>query len=167
MIKLRAVRILPALVFLLTPLSIQSGPFEQGSKSLSVVLGAGQAFNDNYTIVGAGFGYYVLDGLELGIDVETWLGGEPSINKLSPQIRYVFTGSRELRPYIGTFFRKTSIDGFVDLDSTGGRVGLIFSGGRGYHLGAGLVFENYLDCNDTIFTSCSDTYTELSFTFLL
>lgn len=144
-----------------------AGPFNQGSKTLSVVLGSGRAFNDNYTIAGAGFGYYVLDGLELGIEAQSWFGGQPSITKVSPQIQYVHATNQELKPYIGAFFRRTYIDGFDDLDSAGARGGLFFSSRSASYLSIGFVYETYLDCNSSIYASCSDTYPELNIVFAL
>jgi len=32
------------------------------------------------------------------------------------------------------------------------------------HLGLGGVYENYLDCNESSYDSCSDFYPEISFT---
>src|SRR5512134_1570429 len=64
--------------------------FREGGKRFSVFLGAGTAFGDNYTIVGAGLGYFVLDGLEAGLEYESWLGGEKGIQRISPQLTYVF-----------------------------------------------------------------------------
>ena len=142
-------------------------PFEKGDLGVSLVVGSGQAFNDNYTIVGAGIGYYVLDGLRLGISGQTWLGGDVSINKYSPQIQYVMARNEKLKPYIGAFYRKTSIEGFDDLDSAGGRAGVYLSGRGNYYISVGMVHESYLSCDETIYVSCSDTYPELTITFSL
>ena len=68
-----------------------STAFSANSTAVGVVLGSGSAFNDDYLILGVGVGYYVVDGLELGIDLHHCFSGDPSITKLSPQIRYVFT----------------------------------------------------------------------------
>ena len=141
--------------------------FLQGSKSISVFLGSGSAFNDNYTIVGVGAGYHVLDGLEIGLDAQTWLGGEPSINKISPRMQYVFTQSQKLKPYIGLFYQRTFTDGFEDSNSMGGRLGLYFTNPRGHYFGVGVVQENYLDCDESVFVSCSNTYPEITFSIAL
>jgi hypothetical protein len=140
-------------------------PFRQGAQAVSVIAGAGSAFNDDYIILGVGYGYYVLKGLELGIDAQFWLSGDPSITKLSPQIRYVFTQPETVKPYVGAFYRRTYIDGLDDLDSIGYRAGLNFMGQGNFFFGAGVVYENYQDCSETVFTSCSDTYPEILFSF--
>ena len=148
-------------------LSSYAAPFAKGDMGVSITLGSGQAFNDNYTILGAGVGYYLVDGLKLGLDVEVWSGGDVSIKKISPQVQYVFSREKKLKPYVGAFYRKTSIDGFDDLNSAGGRAGLFFSNQGSYYMGIGIVHETYQSCDESVFASCSDTYPELSFTFLL
>ena len=142
-----------------------AGPFSQGSQSLSIIAGSGRAFSDDYVILGLGYGYYVLDGLELGIDAQFWLSGDPSINKLSPQVRYVFTQPERIKPYVGAFYRRTYIDGLEDLDSVGYRAGLNFMGQGSFFFGLGVVYEEYRSCDETIFRDCSDTYPEILFSF--
>ena len=142
-----------------------AGPFSQGSQSVSVIAGAGSAFNDDYIILGVGYGYYVINGLELGIDAQFWLSGDPSINKLSPQIRYVFTQPKTVKPYVGAFYRRTYIDGLEDLDSIGYRAGLYFMGQGNFFFGVGAVYEEYRDCSETIFSDCTSTYPEILFSF--
>jgi hypothetical protein len=142
-----------------------AGPFSQGSQSVSIIAGSGSAFRDDYLILGLGYGYYLVDGLELGVDAQFWLSGDPSITKVSPQIRYVFTQPKTVKPYIGGFFRRTFISDFTDLDSVGYRAGLNFMGQGNFFFGAGFVYERYQDCNDAIFANCSDTYPEILFSF--
>lgn len=145
--------------------SAMAGPFSRGSQAISIVAGAGSAFGDDYIILGGGYGYYVLDGLELGIDAQFWLSGDPSITKVSPQIRYVFTQPKTVKPYVGAFYRRTYTDGLDDLDSVGYRAGLNFMGQGNFYFGAGFVYESYRDCTETVFTDCSDTYPEILFSF--
>jgi len=160
-------RFLLAVGFSLFMAPAHATPFKQGDIGVSLVVGSGQAFNDNYTIIGAGIGYYVADGLKLGIDGQTWTGGEVSINKYSPQIQYVMMRKEKLKPYVGIFYRKTTIEGFEDLDSTGGRAGFYLSGQGDHYISIGVVHENYLSCDETIYVSCSDTYPEIAITFSL
>jgi hypothetical protein len=142
-----------------------AAPFQQGSQNISIVAGAGSAYGDDYIILGAGYGYYLIDGLELGIDAQFWLSGDPSITKVSPQIKYVFTQPKTVKPYVGAFYRRTFTDGFEDLDSIGYRAGLNFMGKGNFYFGAGVVYENYQDCSEAVFTDCSDTYPEILFSF--
>lgn len=155
------------MVFFLFFVPAHAARFEQGDMGVSVVLGSGQAFNENYTIAGAGIGYYVLDGLKIGADAEVWMGGSVGISKVSPQIQYVFARENNLKPYVGVFFRRMKIEGFEDLDSAGTRAGVFLSERNGYYMSIGMVHENYLGCDKAIYVSCSDTYPELTFTFSL
>jgi len=137
------------------------GAFSKGSTSVGIVAGSGSAFNDNYIILGIGVGYYVLPGLELGIDVQHWFSGEPSISKISPQIRYVFTQAKVIKPYVGVFYRRTFIDDIRDYNSYGYRAGAYFSSSNGVYIGGGIVYEDESDCP---VSDCSNTYPEILFT---
>ncbi|HEB81287.1 MAG TPA: hypothetical protein ENJ11_00325 [Gammaproteobacteria bacterium] len=140
-----------------------STAFSRGSTSVGVVAGSGSAFNDNYIILGLGVGYYVVKGLELGIDAQYWFSGDPAITKISPQVRYVFTQPKTLKPYLGAFYRRTFIssDIYDDYNSYGGRAGLYFSSSGGVYIGGGVVYEKYADCD--LFVDCSNTYPEILF----
>ena len=145
-----------------------STAFSKNSTSVGVVLGSGSAFNDNYIILGAGVGYYVVRGLELGIDVQHWFSGDPSITKVSPQIRYVFTQPKVIKPYVGAFYRRTYFGDFNginidDQDSFGYRAGAYFSTNNRVYIGGGVVYEEYKDC-DAFVDDCSTTYPEILFT---
>lgn len=137
--------------------------FSKGSTTVSLVAGSGSTFNDNYIILGAGVGYYVARGLELGIDAQYWFSGDPAISKISPQIRYVFTQPKVIKPYVGAFYRRTFVDSdiFDDYNSYGGRAGAYFSSSSGVYIGAGVVYEQYADCNR--FVDCSNSYPEILF----
>jgi hypothetical protein len=141
--------------------------FSRSSVSLGIFVGSGRAFDDDYTIVGVGAGYYLAEGLELGIDMQRWYSGEPTITKVSPQIRYVFTRAQPIKPYAGAFYRRTSFDEFDgmeidDLNSFGYRLGAYFSSNNGVYIGGGVVYEEYEDCSRV--TDCTDTSPELLFT---
>ena len=138
-------------------------PFGKGSSRVSFVVGSGYTFNETYIILGLGAGYFVLNGLELGLDGQAWVGADPSIYKLSPQVKYVVpTGSR-IRPYIGAFYSRIFIDGFDDTDTAGGRGGVYFMSDQRWFMGVGAVYESYLDCNEDIYSSCDDVYPEITF----
>ena len=163
--RIRFICSLCILLFAMKAAPLIAGPFLQGSQTVSIIAGAGSAFGDDYIILGGGYGYYVIDGLELGIDAQFWLSGDPSITKLSPQIRYVFTQPKTVKPYVGAFFRRTFIEDLDDLDSTGLRAGLNFMGRGNFYFGLGFVHETYRDCAETVYTDCSDTYPEILFGF--
>lgn len=165
MYRLFTLLVLPLIISFSGPMPAHADPFQQGSQSLSIVAGSGSAFNDDYIILGAGYGYYLAKGLELGIDAQFWLSGDPSITKVSPQVKYVFTQPKTVKPYVGAFVRRTYVDGLDDLDSVGYRAGANFMGQGNFYFGAGVVYESYQDCSETIYTSCSDTYPEILFSF--
>ena len=139
-----------------------STAFSKGSTSVGVVLGSGSSFNDDYIILGVGVGYYVLPGLEIGIDMQHWFSGDPAITKLSPQVRYVFTQAKVIKPYLGAFYRRTFIEDLDDADSYGYRAGAYFSTNNQVYIGGGVVYEEYTDCSR--FVDCSTTYPEILFT---
>jgi len=137
-----------------------AGVFSRGSKRAGIYGGAGSTLGNTYVILGAGIGYYIYDGLEVGIDGEGWLFQDPTIWKISPQIRYTVWQFGALRPYIGAFWRRTFVeDPYDDVDSWGGRGGITYARGRGY-VGAGMVYERF----DGDFGEDSDIwYPEISF----
>lgn len=143
-----------------------STAFAKDSTSISAVIGSGSAFNDDYLILGVGAGYYLAKGLELGIDAQYWFSGDPSITKVSPRVTYVFTQPKAIKPYVGAFYRRTfygdykgiSID---DQNSYGYRAGAYLNTASNVNIGAGIVYEEYLDCNRL--SDCSTTYPEVTF----
>ena len=143
-----------------------AGIFLKGSSSVSLIVGSGRAFNQNYTVIGAGFSHYVIDGLSLGLTAETWSGASPSITKYSPHVQYVLQTER-IKPYLGTFFRRASVDGQADIDSVGYRAGVYFDTRSNVYMSAGVVHEEYRDCVETPLFSCSDTYPEVVLSFAL
>ncbi len=140
-----------------------STAFSKGATSIGIVAGSGSAFRDDYLVLGVGVGYYVANGLELGIDMQHWFLGGPAISKISPQIRYVFTRSETIKPYIGAFYRRTFIDDMDDVNSHGYRAGAYFTSKHGVYVGAGIVHEQYQDCSQ--FIDCSTTSPEILISF--
>ncbi len=112
-------------------------------------------------IIGIGAGYYIRNGLDIGLYYENWAFADPGIYKLSPEIRYTRQLPMKLAPYVGAYYRRTYIDGYDDLNSYGGRLGAFRTGGRST-VGGGVVYEKFLDCNDAIY-DCSNTYPEIVF----
>ena len=145
-----------------------STAFSKNSTSIGVVVGSGSYGSDNdYLILGVGVGYYVVKGLEIGIDVQHWFSGDPSITKVSPQIRYVFTQPKVIKPYVGAFYRRTYFGDFnglsiPDQDSFGYRAGAYFTTNNRVYIGGGIVYEEYKDCGALL--ECSTTYPEILFT---
>ena len=147
--------------------SVAADPFSQGAKRGSIIVGSGQSFDESYVILGVGAGYYVLDGLEIGLNFQTWLGGDPSINQLTPEITYVFSNQSRFDPYVGALYRKTWISGFDDLSAIGGRAGVYIPSGDRFFFGIGAVYLKYTGCSESVYSDCSDFYPEFTFSISL
>ena len=162
--------LIPALFLFIvaaTPAHAASGgdsfPFRKGTARLSIFAGNATAFDRNYSLFGLGVGYFVADGIEAGLDAETWFGNSPHIEQVSPQVRVVVNREGAIRPYIGVFYRRTHIEGYRDSDTIGGRAGAFFLFGRNAYFGAGLAQDVHLNCDRTVYASCTATYPELLF----
>jgi hypothetical protein len=154
-------------LFLLMPLAAHAESsaafFTEGSARLSIHFGGATAFNQDYSIFGIGGGYFVADGVEIGLDAETWFGNTPRIEQVSPQVRVVLTPSGSIKPYVGAFYRRTHIEGYRDADTVGARAGAYFLTGGNAYFGAGLAQDIHLNCDRTVYTSCAETYPEFLF----
>ena len=137
--------------------------FNKGNTIATLAIGSGQFFSEDYLIIGVGVGYYVTDGIELGLDIDFWTGGDPSIYEITPKLTYVYDNSSQLKPYVGVFYNRTYIEGFNDSDALGYRVGAFMPAGRKTYIGLGIVHTELQDCIETLLVSCSETYTELTF----
>lgn len=144
---------------------IYADPFEQGSLRVSIAAGSGEAFDNDYTILGFGAGYYVKDGVELGLDGEAWLGGDPGIYTLSPQAKYILSTPSRFRPYLGAFYTRSLVENEDDLDSIGGRGGVYLIQDDRWFIGLGAVYESHLDCDEDILDSCHEIYPEITISF--
>jgi hypothetical protein len=146
------------------PSRSDAGPFSRGSVRLSLLIGTGSSVTDTYLILGAGLGYYLIDGLEVGLDYEMWILADPVLHRLSPETRYVLHFVPTLKPYVGVFYRHTFVgDGIDDFDHVGGRLGAyIMPSASRMYVGAGAVYEHLLDCDDTSWYDCDAVYPEIT-----
>lgn len=141
------------------------GVFGQGRTQFSLMGGNGYAFDKSYFVIGASVSYNVLDGLGMGLSLERWSGGDPGITKYAPFVQYVFyQPSSSVLPYVGAFYRHTMIAGLPDINSVGERAGISIASGSNAYINLGFVQETYLDCQKTIYRSCSATYPDLGLT---
>jgi hypothetical protein len=136
-------------------------PFTKGTTRVSITGGWGRTFDEDYLMLGIGAGRFIANGLNIGLDLEAWMLGDPGIFKISPNVNYVLAGrGRRMKPYVGGFWRRTMVENADDLSSVGGRAGAYFKGAGPLMIGGGGVWENYLDCNDDIYQNCSQVYPE-------
>jgi len=142
------------------PAPSKAGPFAQGKVRVGFYGGLGSTFNQSYLILGAGVGFFLFDGLEAGVDGEGWLLQDPTIGKVTPQLRYVFYQAGAIKPYLGAFYRYTFIGSpYEDYSSYGGRFGIAYQQGRSY-LAIGGVYERYTSDN---FSDNDTIYPEVAF----
>jgi hypothetical protein len=157
-----------ALLVLLLPAAAfaeaEAYPFNKGSSRFSLQVGSTRAFDTTYTAIGLGAGYYIRDGLEAGLDGDAWFASNaPDIYRISPGLRYVLYFLGPVKPYAGIFFRRTFIEGNDDQNEAGGRAGVTVLNGPRSSFSVGLVYDARINCDRTIYSSCSDLYTELTF----
>ena len=155
------------LLFMALPVSAAEadGMFEQGSTQFALIGGNGHAFNKRYFVIGASAGYYVLDGFGVGVSYESWSGDGPSIKNYAPYAQYVFYQASSVKPYVGGFYRHTAVDGQPGFNSVGGRGGVYIAASSNTYVGLGLLYEVNLDCQQTIYATCSASFPELSLIF--
>lgn len=126
------------------------GPFAKGRSRLSLSGGTTNQFNTSYIVIGGGYGYFVANGLELGLDAAFYFGDDPSISVVSPNVRYIVWQAGAIKPYVGVFaqrqflgeYRGVDLD---DIDSVGARGGIVWSTGRSF-LTLGLAYSQVVDC---------------------
>lgn len=136
-------------------------PFGERRTRISVLIGSGFAAGNSYLILGVGVGYFLVGGLELGFDYELWLLNDPLLQRVSPNLRYVFDLGA-LKPYVGPLYRHTFVADYDDFDQLGVRGGLIFVPQSGAFVGVGAVYERLLDCDESTPVDCDSVYPEIS-----
>jgi hypothetical protein len=135
-------------------------PFRRGAVGVTLTLASGFRDDNSYLILGTGLGYYILSGLELGLDGAIWLFDSPTIGMITPQAKYVLEFVPVIKPYIGTFYRQYVVgSGIDDFDSAGGRAGVYFVPGSSAYFGLGAVYEHLIECEDRILP-CDAWYPE-------
>ncbi len=151
-----------AILLLASGLAQAQGNLERGTVRFSASVSGSTSFGDSYYQLGIGAGYYVADGLELGLDARSWLGGEQNIHEVEPSVTYVFTHLGSLKPYGGLLYRRTFIEGQDDLSAYGGRGGVFLRQSQNLMLRAGVVAIWRQDCDSDIYSDCSEIYPEVS-----
>lgn len=146
------------------PPPLKPTPFDRGRFSLGFAAGTQSSFGEpteRHIYVGGGFGYYLLPGLEAGLSGIVLFGADPGVAMLSPNVRLVlFQVPGRIKPYVGGFHTHWFIgDGFDDVDTLGGRVGLVTVSGS-LVIGLGAAYEVVVsECDG----DCSTIYPELTF----
>ena len=141
-------------------------PFDRGRFTIKLGAGRQSAFGHSYVGFGIGAGYFLLDGLEIGLFGVHQFGGPPSIDAVSPSVRYVAQplAGWPVIPYTGVFYKHWFLgtpDSGVDI--VGAHAGLLHIQGR-LLFGLGVVYEHTLSACTL---SCDAVYPDvtLGFTF--
>jgi hypothetical protein len=145
------------------PAKANASPFDKGQQYFELAIGSGSLLKEDYIIMGIGYGYYLQNGLELGIDFDLWLDGNPGVYQVTPEIKYVFQNKSKIKPYVGTFYRRNYIEGIDDIDAYGYRAGIYWISQGGVYIGYGVTHNKLTDCEESVYLDCSSTYSELSF----
>ena len=140
-----------------------TGPFGKGTRRASFTAGWGRSFGEDYLLLGLGVGYFFRNNMALNLGLETWALNDPNVTKFTPELQIVVPRPRGPRPYLAGFWRRAWIEDEPDLSSIGGRVGIYNKIAGRSAAGIGAVYEHYLDCNDTVYNSCSQVYPEAVF----
>ncbi len=142
-------------------------PFDRGKLGLSGGGGTQTNLGYRYFVVGIGVGYFVLDGLEVGLGALHQFGDGPSISQVSPSLRYVaqpLVGRSPLIPYTGVFYRHWFIGSeLADVDTVGARAGLLYVSGQ-LVLGLGVVVERTVSTCDA---DCVQVYPDFTISLSL
>lgn len=137
-----------------------AGPFARGQVDATLRLGTASSSARDYLIVGGALGWYVLDGLRLGVGGSLWLFGDPLVATLTPEAKFVFYFVPVVQPYLGTFVRRYASGGGVPDHSSAGLRGGLHLKTRGGYYGIGAVYEHALGCSSDL-RDCDDWYPEV------
>lgn len=153
-----------AVVLSATPaLAQNAGPFSQGRMRVSALVGSGSFGGERSTILGANVGYFVLDGLQIGLEGDFWIGGN-SLARVSPSVTYTVVAIPSFQPYAGVFYRHWFTDSiFEDIDTVGARGGVNWVTGSGNaYFGLGLAYETQINPECPEGADCGYFYPELT-----
>ena len=149
---------------------VRPTPFDRGRFGLSVGGGTQTSLGHRYFALGAGVGYFVLDGVELGFGALHQFGDGPSISKLTPSLRYIaqpLVGRWPVIPYVGVFYNHWFIgDDLADVDTVGSRAGFVFISGS-LVLGLGVAYERIVSACSPSIEDCDSVYPDFSISLAL
>ena len=153
----------PAPARAVSPPDALTTPFYQGRTRVGLSGGGiGHSGNLDFYISGS-FGYFVLDNLELGVDLSLWFGDTPFTAQLGPAVRYILPLDSPVQPYIGAFYRHWFVSGAdPDADTVGARLGVLIHS-QSIWFTLGLAYEAVVSqCSG----DCSSIYPEFGLSFV-
>jgi hypothetical protein len=129
---------------------------------VALFLGGGSYGGDGYFSIGAGVGYFVLPGLQIGAEGKQWIGLDPTVTQVSPYVTYTIYQLPPIHPYVGFFYRHWFVWDAEDEDTLGGRAGLQYIVQQRVALSGGVAYERTIsDC----IANCDNVYPEFGVTF--
>jgi len=155
-----------AILLAVAPNDAHAEPFRKGSIRLGGGLGYVQTVGgDGFVSIGLSGGYFLVDGLELGIDGSAWIGANPSVTILGTRLTYVVFQVPHLHPYAGPFYRHWFVgQQMPDIDTIGVRGGLIVPAGPRFYAFGGVGYERVVSACDR---NCSNIFPEFGLSFVL
>jgi len=127
------------------------------SRNVGVKLSSASIGDEDYTVAGASFSYFVADNLSLGTAYEYWFSGSPSVSKITLDSTYFIPASEKIRPYLGLLYNHYFVGDNSDIDSYGYRAGVAYIQ-EPMLLSAGIRQEKYM--SDRSIFSNDDTTAE-------
>ena len=145
------------------PLPEPPRPFGRGNINVGLGLGFSAGAGETAFSVGGAFGYFVLDGLEPGLQLDVTFGSNrPTVTALLPYLRWIFYRSYSVSPYLKAQGGRFFVTGHADVTALGGGGGIVVFISRRVGLQLeGLVFR--LFPKDVCADECTVTDFGLSF----
>ncbi|MFO0745214.1 MAG: hypothetical protein U1F43_05980 [Myxococcota bacterium] len=143
-----------------------NAPWRQGHSRLSLGGGAAGFSGDGTDFyIGAAYGYFVVDNLELGIDAILTFGDAPFMARVGPSLTYIIPVQAAVQPYLGGFYRHWFIadQAFLDEDTLGAKLGVVIRS-SGLFIQLGLVAEHTVSTCDE---DCTAFYPEIGLSLTL
>jgi hypothetical protein len=138
---------------------VQATPYDAGQSTLTVLASGRRINGETKLILGAGYGYFVLPGLELAAHAAV-LVMDPVAIHVSPVVRYfLYPVDWSVRPFAGAFYRRWFLDGGDDYSAIGAELGLRWWQTARVAVTGAVVVEYELDCSR--YDDCATFYPTL------
>jgi hypothetical protein len=130
-------------------------PFDRGSMNAGFAFGLGSGMGGTTIALDAHFGYFVLPGLEPGLDAGVTFGSGdyPTVGRLLPYVRWVIWRSWTISPYLKVQGGRWFVSDHPDVSPLGGGGGLVFFLSRMLAVQLEGMVYRLLPCGD--FESCT------------
>jgi hypothetical protein len=158
-----AATILAALLLMMVDIA---AAFDQGRTSASLLISPGRQLDRDYTVLGGRIGRYFVQDFEASVAIEAWRGNDPTILKVVPELRYVYSRAGTVKPYGGLFISRALYSGLPDRYTYGAKGGAYITFNASAHLGLGLTYERIESCDSSTYIKCRQIYPEIGMHFM-